>query len=422
MLPLFRSLRPLVHKIVAEGIGLAWLLTDQGIFAFTNFLTNILFARWLTAGEYGMFAVSFSGYLLLTVFHFGTVLEPLLVQSARVEPTRLRSYIVVLIVAHLLLICGVATLAVIAYTVAEMLHVPTIGMAILGAAIGGSFMVTLLTARRLCLVFLSTRVSAVIGVVYMVGVVGTTYLIHRSGEVAWFDLWLVMGGWSLLCSVLIFALLYAAVAGTQPYSMGELVRFQWRYARYGLAAAICSWFRVDGVMLLLARHAGLEVVGETRAVMNIANPAMQIVIAVSTSWLVSFSRDPSRTRLWKTLLVFSAGACLICLGVYAVHVQLVQWIYGGRYLSGAWMLPFYFVLQWWHGTESVFTCFLKAAGSLRRGYTPQIVGAAVAITVGAILIPSIQEQGFVIAILASSAVGATLAFSLSRVRQRPVYS
>jgi O-antigen/teichoic acid export membrane protein len=256
----------------------------------------------------------------------------------------------------------------------------------------------------------------------MAGVVTTTYLIHRTGEVAWYDLWVVMGGWSLLCSGVIFGLLYASLGGTERYGLGELWRFQWRYARYGLAAAFCSWVRVDGVMLLLARHAGLEVVGETRAVMNIANPAMQVVIALTTSWLVTFSRDGSRARLWKTLLVFGTGASLVCLGVFLVQTQLVQWVYGGRYLDGAWMLVFYFVLQWWHGTESVFTCFLKAVGSLRRGYTPQMVGAGVGITVGAILIPSMQAEGFVIAILSSSAVGASLAFWLSRLRQQPVYS
>ena len=53
-------------------------------------------------------------------------------------------------------------------------------------------MVTLLTARRLCLVFLSTRVSTTIGMLYMAGVVVTAYLLHRFSHVTWFDFWLVI--------------------------------------------------------------------------------------------------------------------------------------------------------------------------------------------------------------------------------------
>ena len=184
-----------------------WLIADQGVFASANFIVNILFARWLLPLDYGMFAVAFSGYLLLTVFHFGAVLEPLLMQSSRVEAHRLHSYIVTLISAHAILIAGMSVLAVLGFGVAWVLQATNMGLAIVGVSIGGSFMVTLLAARRLCLAFLSARVSACVGILYLVGVVTTTYLVHATGSVSWFDLWLIMGGWSLLGSAVIFLLL-----------------------------------------------------------------------------------------------------------------------------------------------------------------------------------------------------------------------
>jgi hypothetical protein len=178
-----------------------------------------------------------------------------------------------------------------------LLSAPDIAWAILGAGIGGSFMVTLLTARRLCLVFLSTPVSATIGMIYLGGAVLTAWLIYRFGQVAWFDFWLVMGSWSLLCAAAIFVLLYASLRGTGPYTLGELFRFQWHYARYGMAASLCSWVRVDGILLILAQAAGLEVVAETRAVTNVTNPVVQVLFALQTSWLVTFSRDRRLTKL-----------------------------------------------------------------------------------------------------------------------------
>jgi O-antigen/teichoic acid export membrane protein len=406
--------------MVAEGVQLAWLMADQAVFALTNFVTNILFARWLPPIDYGVLAVSFSGYLLLTVIHYGSILEPLLVQSARVDAGRLRSYMITLLVAHAIWITGFSALLGIAAGIAWLSQAPEVGLAILGAGIGGSFMVTLLTARRLCLVFLSTRVSTAIGIVYLAGVVATTFLIHHYGHVAWFDFWLVMAAWSLLCSVVIFALLFVSLTGTNSYSLGELFRFQWHYARYGMAASVCSWVRAEGVLLILARTAGLEAIAETRAVLNVSNPVMQVLFALQTSWLVAFSRDHRLAKLWKTALVFCVGAALVLAAVSVSYTSLVRWVYSGLYLNGAWLLPLYCVGHALNGTETVFTCYLKAIGSLRRGYAPQIVGCIAAVGLGVWLIPSMGQTGFIAAVIGSFAAGTMLAFVLALIPRRSI--
>ena len=387
-------------------------MADQGIFALSNFITNVLFARWLLPVDYGMFAVSFSGYLLLAVFHFGVILEPLLVQSARVGANRLRSYIVTLIGAHVILIGGVSFMAGIGFWLARLLHSPDIGLAIIGAGIGGSFMCTLLTARRLCLVFLSTRVSAVIGILYMSGVLLSTFLIHQYSHVTWFDLWLIMGAWSFLCSTTIFVLLYVSLSGNQSYSLVELCKFQWQYARYGLVASICSWVRADGTLLILAHAAGLEVVAQTRAVLILANPLLQVIFALHSSWLVAFSRDHSWTKLWKTATIYAIGAALVVVIAIESTTELVQFVYSGRYLDGAWLLPWYCLAMGFLGLEAVFTCFLKARGMLRRGYAPQIIGSAVSVAVGLVMIPRLLEAGFICTAVTTFGMGAAMAFTL----------
>lgn len=406
--------------MLAGGVQLAWLMADQAVFALTNFVTNILFARWLPPIDYGVLAVSFSGYLLLTVIHYGGIVEPLLVQSARVDAGRLRSYMVTLIVAHAIWITGFSLLLGVAAGIACLFQAPEVALAILGAGIGGSFMVTLLTARRLCLVFLSTRVSTAIGVAYMAGVVATIFLINRYGHVAWFDFWLVMAAWSLLCSVVIFALLFASLPGTNPYPLGELFRFQWHYARYGMAASVCSWIRGEGAMLILARTAGLEVIAETRAVLNVSNPVMQVLFALQTSWLVAFSRDHRLAKLWKTALAFCVGAALVLAVVGVSYTPLVRWVYSGRYLNGAGLLPLWCVAHTLNGTESVFTCYLKAIGSLRRGYAPQIAGCIAAVGLGVWLIPSMGQTGFITAVIGSFATGTMLAFVLALIPRRSI--
>ena len=406
--------------MATEGLMLVWLIADQGIFALTNFIINVLFARWLSPVEYGMFVVSFSGYLLLTVFHFGAILEPLLVQSAQVDPTRRRSFVVTLIKLHVILFIGISALAALGFVVAYALDVPNVGYGIVGAAVGGSLIMTLLATRRLCLVFLTTRVSALIGILYMVSVLTTTTLIHQYGQVSWLDLWWVMGGWSFLCSVVIFIRLYTSVSGSSPYSLRVLWRFQWQYARYGMIAAVCSWVRVDGVLLLLARFAGLEAIAETRAVLNVFNPMSQVHMALHSSWLVRFTRDRSHAGLWHTMLIVGAALALLVGAMFAGSTQLVDWLYRGRYLNGAWILPLYCLSQAWNMSESLFSCYLKAGGFLRRGYAPQIIGSILCLGIGLLLIPSIGQRGFIIAVLVSFGVGVTLAITLVETRRLAV--
>ena len=142
---------------------LFWLMTDQGVFALSNFVLNVQFARWLSPHDYGLFAISFTGFLLLSVIHYGCLLEPLLVLSSQVGADRRGSYLMALVHLHMLLFGSVIAVSALAFACAWGLGASEAGWLIVGAGIGGSTNLALLTARRLCLIFLSTRISALVG-------------------------------------------------------------------------------------------------------------------------------------------------------------------------------------------------------------------------------------------------------------------
>src|SRR4051794_7045843 len=93
-------------------LRLTWLVTDQGVFALTNFALNVQLARWLSPYGYGLFAISFTGFVLLSVVHYACLLEPLLVLSPRVTVDRQRSYLQALLRLHMLLFGSVVALCV----------------------------------------------------------------------------------------------------------------------------------------------------------------------------------------------------------------------------------------------------------------------------------------------------------------------
>jgi len=208
-----------------------------------------------------------------------------------------------------------------------------------------------------------------------------------------------------------------ATQGTAPYSLQTLYQFQLRYAFYATAAASCQWFRVEGVLIILASLVGLEAVAETRAIFNITNPFVQVNLALGTSWLVQASQAHVHQRRVPIGLL-ALSYCGVAMGLIVAGWwyadDLVQIVYDGRYLTGAWQLPCLMLTVAFNGVENMLTSSLKGRGYVKRGYVPPIGGAIVAIILGACLIPSLGSVGAIAAIVGSFGSGLMLAIAVYR--------
>jgi O-antigen/teichoic acid export membrane protein len=401
---------------------LFWLLADQGVFAVGNFMMNVLFARWLTPYDYGLFSISFSGYVLLSVVHYGAFLEPFLIQSGQIGTSQRRSYAVIAGLAHLLMIATVVAVVGVGLIVGRIMQADVeVWVAILGAGVGGSVLVTQLAMRRLCFVFLSPEISASVGVVYSVGVIGSAYAMHHLVGITWLDVWTILGAWSVGSSASMFCILLAKSDGTDRYTWVELLRFQRNFAGWSVISSLCSWIRGDGVYLVLARLAGVEAVAETRAVINLGNPLTHVLMALNTSWIVNFSMDLSRgvqPNLRRTLLPICAGAVLLVLATWLLDHRLMELAYGGLYQQIAWQLPIYFCTLTCVAVESAVSSALKAKG-LMTGYAAQIGGALVAVVASLVFIPLFGQPGAIYANFGSFLAGAMISILMVPSLQRP---
>jgi O-antigen/teichoic acid export membrane protein len=377
---------------------LFWLMTDQAVFALSNFVLNVQFARWLPSHEYGLFAISFTGFVLLSVVHYGCLLEPLLVLSAQVEVDRRGSYLRVLVHLHLLLFGSAIALCALAFVGAKSLGQPEIGWLIIGAGIGGSANLALLTARRLCLIFLSTRISALIGTVYFLGVTATSYASIRFWAVSWFAIWEIIGAWSLICAALVFGLLVAQLKGRLPFPLSEVLKFQARYAPFTLIGALGTWITAESIMIFLARIQGLDAVAATRVVFNLGSPLVQITIAMNAFWLVGFSaRHANRERhgIAGEAIPYTAVCLFATLLTKIVGAPLMDFLYQGKYVEVAWQLPIYCLAIGMAGLTQIVGSSFKARGHLFRGNLPQILCGAATLIVSMPIMKLFGQPGAV---------------------------
>jgi O-antigen/teichoic acid export membrane protein len=402
---------------------LFWLMTDQGVFALSNFVLNVQFARWLSPHDYGLFAISFTGFLLLSVIHYGCLLEPLLVLSARVGADRRGSYLMALVQLHVLLLGSVIALCALALICAWALGESEAGWLIVGAGIGGSMNLALLTARRLCLSFLSTRVSALVGAIYLIGVTATSYICILFWAVSWFAIWEIIGGWSFVCAALVFGLLVARLRGNQPFTLLEVLKFQARYAPFTLIGAIGTWVTAESIMIFLAKIQGLAAVAETRVVFNLASPLVQITIAMNAFWLVGFSAKHANREhhgIGSEALPYVAVCVLAALITKFAGVPVMDFLYRGKYVGVAWQLPIYCIAIGISGVTQIVTSSFKARGLLFRGNLPQIVCGAATLIASFPLMEMFGQPGAVYTNFIGNATGlciAALLMARSRARE-----
>src|SRR5438477_212183 len=86
-----------IMRLVGNGF---WAIADQGFFAGSNFILNIVLARWLSPNEYGAFGVAFSIFLLVGTLHSSLVTEPMTVFAPGKVRERIQSYLGVCLYGH----------------------------------------------------------------------------------------------------------------------------------------------------------------------------------------------------------------------------------------------------------------------------------------------------------------------------------
>jgi O-antigen/teichoic acid export membrane protein len=379
----------------------AWMMVEQGVFSSTNFVLNVLFARWLSPTEYGLFAVSFGGFVFMSCIHWGGILEPLLVLSGRITSSQRRAYVTTIGLAHAILALAAGAIGGLAILITSALGLPVAGWAVLGAGLGGTMLLTLVTGRRLCLIFLSPIISVLLGGLYFVCVAATVLSLPADGH-SFLTVWEILGGWSCLLAVIIFGILwrYTSAKQHQPFSLRDLIHSQRRYSPAATVAAIMAWAGFDGVLLLQSAILGLPSVAGTRAVLNIGNPVQQANMVLHTSWLVRFGERHQQRSEVSIFVWLYVGATVACVAVLSLVAEpLVHLTYAGRYDAFAFYLPLYVGGLGMQGLSNMITSQLKATGGLWQGFVPDIIGSIVAVLSAIVLIRQFGQDGALYGVL-----------------------
>lgn len=385
-----------------------WAIMDQGLFAVSNFVLNVMLARWLTPADYGAFAVAYTIFLLLGTFHTALITEPMLVFGSGKYKDRFTSYLNVLLRGHwaFTAIIGVLfTLTGLGFWYFDSPLTPVI----FALAITSPFILFQWLMRKACYVNLQPQLAAQAGALYMVLMFVGAYAIYHYGWLSSTAALIVMTVASLFSALWLFYRLNVRMKGEAENGLAKgSLKDHWKYGKWAIGVSAVSWVRSNIYILLLPIWSGLDEVGALRALMNVNLPISQFTTAISIAILPALSAARG-TEKFQHIFKFSLTLFVACAVAYWILLslfgfQIMNLLYSGQYNKHASLLLIIGVLPLLNSIITLIARSLQAIELPRKVFTADWLSTLISLPVGITLLIIKDISGTVIALCLASVV------------------
>lgn len=306
-------------------------IIDQASFAGSNFILNVLLARWMLPNEYGAFALANSFYLYIFTVYSATFTDPLLVFGASRYGASKSGYMRRVCEGHALF-C-LATLIIFCVS-AEFIGSAPLKESALGFGLAAPVALTIWLFRRACYAFLSPAVSLRGGLVYFLLLLISSYLARRLGILNAFTAPLILVIAGATGALVILPSIPLGRAGPYPAVL-DVFKAHWRFGRWSAGAAIFAWVPGNIGIVLLSAASNLAGSGAYRATMVLLLPLAQVMAALVPTYVPFLVRHRDHPSFHLYIFWCVGGATLVGVVYAAILIiggpQLFEAIYLGKY-------------------------------------------------------------------------------------------
>lgn len=401
-------------------------IADQGIFAVSNFLLNVLLVRWLTPADYGAFALAYSVFLSLLLIHNALLTTPMLVFGQGKYRERFPEYLGILLRGHLALLLPGSALLVAAAFLLGKVYSPAVERVFFALAVAAPFILLLWLLRRAFYARLDPVWAAVGGVVYFVILVASTAVLHKAALLTPSTGFLSMAAASLITSALLLVRLRPALAADSS-TIRSVAADHWSYGKWVAAGAGPNWVTDNIYFIVLPVWLGLAQVGALKALLNLAQPASQSISALGVLLMPILVRDReirglggmAKTMKLSTILFISVSSVYMAL-LWTFRFHIFHSLYGSKFSAyDSWPLLAVGLIPIAQALPNVVGAALGAIERPKLGFWADSVSAAFALVVGVPLAFCLGVGGALLGIALSYTVMGllTLFFYIRSVRR-----
>jgi O-antigen/teichoic acid export membrane protein len=380
---------------------------DQGLFAGTNFLVNILLARWLPLDHYGAFALAFSILLFLSGFHNALVLEPMTVLGPANPKDSLMEYLGFLLWIHWGLTLGLAILLLsIAGALSLATDSPSIVHALFALGLVLPFILLLWFFRKAFYLQQNLKGALVVNSFYSSCVIVGLMLIKSMGIAKLSNAIFVMGFASCIASVVSCCYLKPEFRKGCTDLLPNLKRVfyeNWSYGRWMVAATFVHWLSGNSYYVFAAGFLGLEEAGALRALQNFVQPINNVLTALSHLFLPWASRHQAqkgfaslRMKVLEFTILIAVLAAVYFLFLSLASVSLIGLLYNGKYNAFVSLLPLIAVVPLITTPGIGYQIGLRVVQAPWAIFASNAAGAIIAVLLGILFIPFLGLKGVVL--------------------------
>lgn len=370
-------------------------MVDQALFAGTNFLVNILLARWLEPEGYGAFALSYSLFLLLGTLHTALWTEPMMVYGAKRFREAFGPYQEVLIGDHWRFGFAASLLFLLCAPVFANLGRKELALSFGGLAVAAPAVLYLWLVRRSAYVHLEPRLAAFGGALYLVIYLLLAFFLLRLRLLNETTAYLAMGLAALLAGK---AILWRLPKETgQAVDPREVRALHWVYGRWALLAGLLSWIPGNFYLWVLGAVHGLDATAKYRALGILATPMVNFNQTAQNVFLPRLAEKNHGVGKWRVfalqLTAQLAFGLPLAAGIAFYGERLIEALYLNKYKVFAnELIPLglnVLVLSF----MTAFTTQLKAEEQTRVIALVWGISALLSLLVGGALIISLGVEG-----------------------------
>ena len=333
------GLASFINKVYRWSLKAGVAILDQALFSGSNFVLNILLARWLRPEEYGAFSLSFAIYLFFSGFHNALILEPMSVLGTAKYLDSLKNYMAGQFFIHAIVTGFSGLLILIIGLVLLFFHLVELFLSlfIIGTGIFLPLMLLMWLARRSCYILGKPVWALMSSLAYSFVLILGAFFMHnqeqRASPLHWY---LLLGIASLAGSLLIYTNRNLVDFGN--FNWLPWLREQWSFGKWIVLAGFLNFAGTQIQLFAVAMQLGLDQAGTYRALQNFMLPMMQILAAVSMLVLpsVSFEFGRQNFQLMKSKamkvvvgLIVVSFVYMIILLIFAKSVE--QLLYDGKF-------------------------------------------------------------------------------------------
>jgi O-antigen/teichoic acid export membrane protein len=311
----------------------------QGLFAGSHFLVNVFLARWLSPSEYGAFALAFACFLLFSMLYSACIYEPMIVFGSSRYAHNFQGYLGLLIRSNLAILAAVSVSMLGVSFLLGLLYSASVQHAFGALALAAPFVLLTWLGRGGFYARLQPGGAAVAGGFYFCILIGALFLLHQRNQLSPATAFLGMGLAGLVSAVfLLIRLGFRWRGASDGLTLPTVTEDHWRYGKWAVASAVVAWFPDNIYYAVLPAMSGLEGSAALRALINLINPVLHTLAALSAVLIPTLVRHRDRagivgmTRTMKTLLILLAPVAI----AYTVillwfRATLFQTFYNGNY-------------------------------------------------------------------------------------------